>query len=208
MSVVFLVARLPLDVRDFRPVLARLLERMSRPGTAHIRPLLPICPVCKVLAMRSFRALHIAAVCAFVVPLAAGCASAPPTSAGTSLWYSCCATDVVTTVWHPGQQVRIAWTPSGSQAIGARMVAPMTLTVVLTGPYRTTGDLKDANKGGPDRSSIVAAAPVIKLFAVPVRSPVSVVTIPSDAAPGSYNLSFTVASGAASSSGASVITVA
>ena len=40
------------------------------------------------------------------------------------------------------------------------MVAPMTLTVVLTGPYRTTGDLKDANKGGPDRSSIVAAAPV------------------------------------------------
>ena len=88
------------------------------------------------------------------------------------------------------------------------MVAPMTLTVVLTGPYRTTGDLKDANKGGPDRSSIVAAAPVIKLFAVPVRSPVSVVTIPSDAAPGSYNLSFTVASGAASVSGASVITVA
>ena len=208
MSVVFLVARLPLDVRDFRPVLARLLERMSRPGTAYIRPLLPICPVCKVLAMRSFRALHMAAVCAFVVLLAAGCASAPPTSAGTSLWYSCCATDVVTTVWHPGQQVRIAWTPRGSQATGARMAAPMTLTVVLTGPYRTTGDLKDANKGGPDQSSIVAVAPVIKLLAVPDRSPVSVVTIPSDAAPGSYNLSFTVASGAASSSGASIITVA
>jgi hypothetical protein len=86
-------------------------------------------------------------------------------------------------------------------------VAPVTLTVVLTGPYRTIGDLKNANKSRPDQSSIVAAAPVIELHAVPANSPVSVVTIPSDAAPGSYDLSFTVASGAASESGASVITV-
>jgi hypothetical protein len=88
------------------------------------------------------------------------------------------------------------------------VAAPVTLTVVLTGPYRTIGDLKNANKGGPDRSSLVATAPVIKLSVVPARSPVSVVTIPTDAAPGSYNLLFTVASGAASVSGASVITVA
>ena len=88
------------------------------------------------------------------------------------------------------------------------MAAPVTLTVVLTGPYRTAGDLKDANKDGPDRSSIVAAAPVIKLSVVPARAPVSVVTIPAGAAPGSYNLSFTVASGAGSAGGASIITVA
>lgn len=87
-------------------------------------------------------------------------------------------------------------------------MAPVTLTVVLTGPYRTIGDLKGTNKAGPDRSSIVAAAPVIKLSVVPARSPVSMVTIPPGAAPGSYNLSFTVASRAASASGASIITVA
>jgi hypothetical protein len=87
-------------------------------------------------------------------------------------------------------------------------VAPTTLTVVLTGPYRTIGDLKDANKGGPDRSGVVATAPVIKLSVVPARSPVSVLTIPRNAAPGSYNLSFSVTAGAASASGASIITVA
>lgn len=88
------------------------------------------------------------------------------------------------------------------------MAAPVTLTVVLTGPYRTIGDLKNAKKGGPGRSSLVATAPVIKLSVVPARSPVSVVTIPTDAAPGSYDLLFTVASGAAAVSGTSVITVA
>jgi len=88
------------------------------------------------------------------------------------------------------------------------VAAPVTLTVVLTGPYRSTGDLKDANTSGPDRSSIVAAAPVIKLPVVPASSPVSVVTIPAAAASGSYDLSFTVASGATSVSGASIITVA
>jgi len=74
MSVRILVARLPLDVRDFRLVLARLLERMSRPGTAHIRPLAAICPVCKVWPCDPSAALHMAAVCAFVVLLAAGVA--------------------------------------------------------------------------------------------------------------------------------------
>ena len=87
------------------------------------------------------------------------------------------------------------------------MAPPMTLTAVLTGPYRTIGDLKDANKGGPDQSSLVAAAPVIRVSVVPANSPVSVVTIPRGTAPGSYNLSFSVASGAASTSGATIITV-
>ena len=169
--------------------------------------LLPICPDCSVPAMRSPRALFMVATCVFVGSVAAGCASAPPTSGGASLWYSCCATDVAATVWHPGQQVRIAWIQHGNQATGVRGAAPVTLTVVLTGPYRSAGDLKDANKNGPDRSSIVAAAPVIKLHVAPANSPVSVVTIPPAAAPGSYDLSFTVASGAASVSGASIITV-
>jgi len=112
MSVVFLVARLPsMSVISARS--GAVAGAHVEAGTAHIRPLLPICPVCKVLAMRSFRALT-AAVCAFVV-CSRRCASAPPTSAGTSLWYSCCATDVVTTVWHPGQQVRIAWTRVGAR---------------------------------------------------------------------------------------------
>jgi hypothetical protein len=87
------------------------------------------------------------------------------------------------------------------------VAAPVTLTAVLTGPYKTIGDLKYANKGGPDRSSIVAAAPVIKVSVVPASSPVSVVTIPRGTAPGSYNLLFSVASGAAAISGAAVITV-
>jgi len=87
------------------------------------------------------------------------------------------------------------------------VAVPVTLTAVLTGPYRTVGDLKDANQGGPDQSSIVATAPVIKVSVVPASSPVSVVAIPPGAAPGSYNLSFSVASGTNSTSGTSIVTV-
>jgi hypothetical protein len=83
----------------------------------------------------------------------------------------------------------------------------VTLTAVLTGPYRTIGDLKEANKTGPDRSHIVATAPVINLSRVPVTPPVSVVTIPAGAAPGYYNISTSDAAGGIAGGGAVIITV-
>jgi len=155
-------------------------------------------------------AMALSAAAVVAMPVLTAPASTPgmaSNSAGTSLYYSCCATDVSTTVWHPGQRVRIVWKQNGSHVTGTRVVPPVTLTAVLTGPYRTIGGLKDANKGGSDPSRFVAAAPVIKVSVVPANSPVSVVTIPSATAPGSYNLSFSVASGSASMSGATVITV-
>jgi hypothetical protein len=155
-------------------------------------------------------AMALSAAAVVAIPVLAGPASTPVTASGaasSAVYYSCCATDVSTTVWHPGQHVRIAWTQYGSHVTGTRVTPPVTLTAVLTGPYRTIGDLKDANYGGSDPSSFVAAAPVIKVSVVPASSPVSVVTIPPATAPGYYNLSTRAAFGSASVSGATIITI-
>jgi hypothetical protein len=118
--------------------------------------------------------------------------------------YTCCAEDAGTTTWHPGQQVRITWIPQGRPA---RDAATTTLTAVLAGPYRTVTALKAANTQGIDRSHVVAAAPAIRASGSEATSPVSVVTIPADAAPGYYNLRFQAAVGNMASYGGTIISV-
>jgi len=149
--------------------------------------------------MRPSRVLLMAAACALAGMFAVGCANASPIGPGANmeyvLEYSCCVTDAGTTVWHPGQRVPLDWMASGGQTTGDKMVAQVSLTAVLSGPYRTLGDLNDANKSGPDQSHIVATAPVIKLSSVSVSAPVSVVTIPPSAAPGYYSLWTSAAAG-------------
>lgn len=160
--------------------------------------------------MPSPRPLLMGVVCVLAGVLATGCTSAPlaGTHPSMNLWYTCCATDVGTTAWHPGQRVRLPWTAIYPKLRKATWRPPLILTAVLTGPYGTTSRLKNANKFGPDQSRIVAAAPAIKLASVPTSSPVSFVTIPSGAAPGSYDLSFVVTSGVFSVSWDTIVTVA
>lgn len=147
--------------------------------------------------MRSPRVLLMTAACALAGMLAAGCANPPPTfpnfNSNYVVEFSCCFTAPNATVWQPGQQVPLDWTPEGGQANGHKLVAQVTLTAVLTGPYPTIADLNDANNGGPDQSRIAATAPVIKLSVVPTIAPVSVLTIPRSTAPGLYNLWTTAA---------------
>ena len=120
------------------------------------------------------------------------------------LEFSCCFTNPDATVWHPGQQVPLDWTPEGGQATGDKMVAQVTLTAVLTGPYPT---VHAASLGGPGHSSTAATAPVIKVSTVSLSGPVSVLTIPSSAAPGYYNLWTTAAAGGMSNGGGWNITI-
>ncbi|MBO0835278.1 MAG: hypothetical protein J2P28_07135 [Actinobacteria bacterium] len=133
--------------------------------------------------------------------ITAGCTGPTPAPHSSAVMYTCCAANLGATTWHAGQQVRITWTRQGRPALGA---SSTTLTVVLTGPYRTVTALKDANKAGPDRSRLVATAPVIRTTAT---SPTSSITIPRSADPGYYNLSTSSGAVGISVSGAMVIRV-
>ncbi len=87
------------------------------------------------------------------------------------------------------------------------MVAQVTLTAALIGPYPTAGDLDDANESGPGQSRIAATAPVIKVSTVSLSGLVSVLTIPRSAAPGYYSIWSTAAAEGMSKSGGTTITV-
>jgi hypothetical protein len=156
--------------------------------------------------MRHVDARHALAAAASALSgvLVIGCASAIPAASTAGVTYTCCAQDLGTTTWRPGQQLRITWVPQGQPARGA---GTSTLTAVLTGPYPTVTALKAANDRGTDRSRIVAAAPAIRASGSRVSSPVSIVTIPADAARGYYNLRVHAAAGNVASYGATIISV-
>lgn len=106
-------------------------------------------------------------------------------------------------MWQPGQQMKLGWLPSGGQPAGT-LVAQVTLTAVLTGPYPT---VHAAGLGGPGHSRTVATAPIIQVSTVSLSGPVSVLTIPRGAAPGYYNLWTTAATKTMSEGGGSAVAV-
>jgi len=123
--------------------------------------------------------------------------------------YTCCSDSVVATTWHPGQQLPVVWTRTETVPAGHGF-EPVTLSAVLTGPYKDAAALKTAlSKGQLNRRAgpVTAAAPEMRIWRNPPRSPVSVITIPADAPPGSYNLEVVMSSGGGSVSGYSIVTV-
>jgi len=148
------------------------------------------------------------AACLIAGVSVAACAG-PTTVRGTGVWYTCCSDSVVTTTWHPGQQLPVAWTRTATVPTGHGF-EPVSLSAVLTGPYKDAAALKAAESKGQllrGPRPITAAAPRMLISRNPPRSPVSVITIPADAPPGMYDLLTGISSGGGSVTGASVVTV-
>lgn len=82
----------------------------------------------------------------------------------------------------------------------------MTLTALLTGPFRSVSALKSAIVRGR-RGALTAAAPAIRISRDPPRSPVSVIAIPANMPPGLYELTFSVSASGGSVSGGSIVSV-
>lgn len=162
--------------------------------------------------MRPPRVLPTTAASTLAGIFVAGCANPPPpviptgpdADTGYVTEYSCCSPDPGGTVWQPGQQIKLGWLPSGGQPTGDKLVAQVTLTAVLTGPYPT---VHAASLGGPGHSRTVATAPIIKVSTVSLSGPVSALTIPRSAAPGYYNLWTTAATETMSEGGGSAVAV-
>ena len=87
---------------------------------------------------------------------------------------------------------------------------PVTLSAVLTGPYKDAAALKAAESKGQQLRGprpVTAAAPKMRIFRNPPRSTVSVISIPADAPPGMYDLLTEISSGGGSVTGASIVKI-
>jgi hypothetical protein len=153
--------------------------------------------------MRSPRRAALLAACLLAGAIAAGCTSPTVHSSGVS--YTCCDASVVSTHWHPGQQLPVVWTRTATVPTGQRF-PPVTLSAVLTGPFSKAVALKTAITQG-HRGSLTTQAAKITISRDPPASVVSVITIPADATPGFYNLEIISSSGGGTFSGETIITV-
>ncbi|BDO43414.1 hypothetical protein [Cellulomonas sp. NTE-D12] len=142
-------------------------------------------------------------------PLAiAGCAPTPqPPSEGApaTYRYTCCQKTDVDQVLRPGDVLVVHWIVETLPPTQAYPQAPVTLSASLTGSYPDVTTLK---------SSVGVGVPSPRLTAAPVQTtnraggaPVSTIAIPTDAAPGLYDLSTSVESGGGRASGESVVRV-
>jgi len=141
--------------------------------------------------------------CLLAGAIAAGCTS--PTVRSTGVSYTCCDESLVATSWHPGQQLRVAWTRTATVPAGQHFQA-VTLSAVLTGPFSKATALKTTISQG-HRGPLTAQSAKLTISQDPPGSAVSVIIIPASAPPGFYNLETIESSGGGTVSGATIITV-
>jgi hypothetical protein len=119
--------------------------------------------------------------------------------------FECCKKKDLDRVYHPGDVVRLRWTPrSRSMSASTGPTLDVTLSATLEGGYGTVG-VAESSQSGDVR---VEARP-LEITDRTATPQVSILPIPEDAAPGWYDLSTTTEWGdGGSESGASLIRVA
>ena len=132
-----------------------------------------------------------------------------PSSAGQSgatyarYTFTCCTASDIQSAWHPGETVSLHWIVVADGATADSRPRSITITAVLAGPYANVNALKG---GAPTARTLPAAA--IHTDDRNPTAPTSTFVLPSDLAPGFYNLAFKVDHGGGNSlAGASVVQV-
>jgi len=118
-----------------------------------------------------------------VALLAAGCSGSPGSSVTHQRYaYTCCSAPDVTRAWHPGQTLTLHWTaqPAGTTSAAA---ARVTLTAVITGPYRDVASLKSREPA----ASTLRSAPIV-VGDQSGQQPESTIVLPAELQPGYYDL--------------------
>jgi hypothetical protein len=109
----------------------------------------------------------------------------------------------VQSAWHPGETVSLHWIVVAAGATADSRPLPITITAALAGPYASVNELK----GGAPAARTLPAAALTPDDRNPA-APTSTFALPSDLAPGFYNLAFKVDYGGGNSvGGASVVQV-
>jgi hypothetical protein len=132
-----------------------------------------------------------------------------PSSAGQSgltyarYTFTCCTASDIQSAWHPGETVSLHWIVVAAGATADSRPLPITITAVLAGPYANVNGLKG---GAPAARTLSAAA--LKTDDRNPTAPTSTFALPSDLAPGFYNLAIKIDHGGGNSvRGASVVQV-
>jgi len=136
-----------------------------------------------------------------------GCTGSPPSYHGPT--YTCCLAADIDRVYHPGDTLSIHWIVQGTPApSGAE--PHFELNVSLSGSFGSVEELKSQvvqAKGQAAGPQTVAAEP-LHPTGVAGEQPVSTILVPLTAAPGYYNLKFSVAEPGSTFSGGSIIQIA
>ncbi len=132
-----------------------------------------------------------------------------PSSAGQSAvtyaryTFTCCTASDIQSAWRPGETVSLHWIVVAAGATADSRPLPITITAVLAGPYASANRLKG---GAPAARTLPAEA--LHTDDHNPTAPTSTFALPSDLAPGFYNLAFKVDYGGGHSlAGASIVQV-
>jgi hypothetical protein len=149
---------------------------------------------------------RLAIACMMAAGYLCGCS---PLNAGQSgvtyarYTFTCCTASDIESAWHPGETVRLHWIVVAAAATADSRPSPITITAILAGPYASVNGLKG---GAPAARTLPATA--LKTDDRNPMVPTSTFALPSDLAPGLYNLVFKVDYGGGNSvGGASVVHV-
>jgi hypothetical protein len=117
--------------------------------------------------------------------------------------FTCCTASDIQSAWHPGETVNLHWIVVAAGATADSRPLPITITAVLEGPYANINQLMS---GAPGATRLPAAA--LKTDDRNPTAPSSKFELPSNLAPGLYNLVLKVDHGGGNSvGGASVVQV-
>jgi hypothetical protein len=118
--------------------------------------------------------------------------------------YTCCDGQDTQRVWHPGETFTLRWVAQPSGMTGDSAPQRVTLTAVMTGPYRDISALKSAPSAAP---LTVSATPIVTTDLVD-GNPVSSILLPVTLPAGFYNVVDAIELTGGQSSGATIIQVA
>lgn len=150
-------------------------------------------------------------VLVLLVGLACSACAAQPANSGVSYatyTYSCCSEFSPNLTWHVGQQVTLHWQAQSAGTTSDATAHRIALQVVLTGPFQSVDALKQliSTSSSPAGARIVKASPVWVTDRIGGTA-VSQLDLPSDLAPGYYNLETRASSAGNSFSAGTVVVV-
>jgi hypothetical protein len=136
----------------------------------------------------------------------ASCATTSSTSAASGAVYTCCEAADIDRDYQPGEPLTVRWIVTSRLTDANLALQEVELNASLAGPYVTVGEVKSMSSGENVAGQAFAAEP-IRPSGQAAERPVSVILIPSTAAPGFYKLTTSVTERGESVGGMSVIHV-
>jgi hypothetical protein len=125
----------------------------------------------------------------------------------TTYGYACCSGSSINTVYYAGDLAKFEWIRLTDRP-GKQVATTLTLSVQLSGPFKSVADLKNAfGTSHPTNGRTTMAAAPIRLSNKVVGNPVSSIRIRASAGAGFYELTTKEVNGPVTVTGGSVVRI-